>query len=233
MVAATPRNWFHRNTKVSGLARKDRGWSLEFSTSHGAVQRECFDAILMAAPVHITGALLAPVDPDASALMRMEASSAVIVAFGFDHAADAPVPPGFGFLVSPGNNTTTRLMACTFMDQKFPDRVPSDGRLLRAFFGGDAAERLMRSSNDEAAAIARMELAHILGPLAAPRVTVVRRLPLSLPQYCVGHLERMAELDARINALEGLHLLGNAYRGVGLPDLIRDARAVARSVLSA
>ena len=58
--------------------------------------------------------------------------------------------------------------------------------------------------------------------------TVVRRWPRSLPQYGVGHLERMAELEERVHALDGLSLLGNGYRGVGLPDLIRDARAAAR-----
>jgi oxygen-dependent protoporphyrinogen oxidase len=123
----------------------------------------------------------------------------------------------------------SRLMACTFTDQKYSDRVPEEGRLLRAFFGGEAAERMMRCGNDEIAAVGRMELARILGPLPEPRVTVVRRLPLSLPQYAVGHLERMAELDARIAELGGLWLLGNGYRGVGLPDLIRDARVAARA----
>jgi oxygen-dependent protoporphyrinogen oxidase len=116
------------------------------------------------------------------------------------------------------------------MDQKFFHRVPAGGRLLRAFFGGRAAERVLRCGNDETAAIARMELARILGPLPEPRVTVVRRLPLSLPQYAVGHLERIAELEERLSGLEGLWLLGNGYRGVGLPDLIRDSRAAARSV---
>jgi oxygen-dependent protoporphyrinogen oxidase len=76
-----------------------------------------------------------------------------------------------------------------------------------------------------------MELARILQPLPEPRITVIRRLPLSLPQYAVGHLERMDQLKDRINALQNLHLLGNGYRGVGLPDLVRDSRATARSVL--
>jgi oxygen-dependent protoporphyrinogen oxidase len=76
-----------------------------------------------------------------------------------------------------------------------------------------------------------MELAHILGSLPEPRITVIRRLPLSLPQYAVGHLERMQELQDRIDALQDLYLLGNGYRGVGLPDLVRDSRAAARSVL--
>jgi oxygen-dependent protoporphyrinogen oxidase len=101
---------------------------------------------------------------------------------------------------------------------------------LRAFFGGDAAEQLMLCGNDEAASVARLELAHILGPLPEPQVIVVRRWPKSLPQYAVGHLERMKELDERIQKLNGLCLLGNGFRGVGLPNLIRDARAAARQI---
>jgi oxygen-dependent protoporphyrinogen oxidase len=65
-------------------------------------------------------------------------------------------------------------------------------------------------------------------PLPAPVLTVVRRWPRSLPQYAVGHLERAAELEARIAKLPGLTLLGNSLHGVGLPDLIRDARKAAR-----
>jgi len=64
--------------------------------------------------------------------------------------------------------------------------------------------------------------------LPEPQMTVVRRWPRSLPQYAVGHLERMIELAERVKKLDGLWLLGNGYRGVGLPDLIRDARAAAR-----
>ena len=67
------------------------------------------------------------------------------------------MPPGFGFLVPPGRDSL--LLACTFMDQKFTDRVPQGGRQVRAFFGGKAAERLMRCGNDEIASVARLELA--------------------------------------------------------------------------
>jgi oxygen-dependent protoporphyrinogen oxidase len=190
---------------------------------------ERFDAVMMAAPVDVARSLLEPVDERAAQLMEMEASSAVVVGFGFAEAAKFKVPQGFGFLVPPGSDNL--LLACTFVDQKFDDRVPQGGRLVRAFFGGKAAERLMRCGNDETAAVARMELARILGPLPEPQMTVVRRWPRSLPQYGVGHLERMKELDERVRALEGLWLLGNGYRGVGLPDLIRDARAAARLVV--
>jgi oxygen-dependent protoporphyrinogen oxidase len=190
---------------------------------------ERFDAVMLAAPVDVARSLLAPLDERAAQLMEMEASSAVVVGFGFSDSAKFAVPPGFGFLVPSGSDSL--LLACTFVDQKFDDRVPPGGRLVRAFFGGKAADRLMRCGNDETAAVARMELARILGPLPEPQMTVVRRWPRSLPQYGVGHLERMGELAERVCGLDGLWLLGNGYRGVGLPDLVRDARAAARQIV--
>ena len=221
MIATIPEDWIRLAAEVRFLSYGDEGWLV--GTARGV---ERFDAVMMAAPVDVARSLLEPVDEHAARLMEMEASSAVVVGFGFADAQKFPVPPGFGFLVPPESNSL--LLACTFVDQKFGDRVPPGGRLVRAFFGGKAAERMMRCGNDETAAVARMELARILGPLPEPQMTVVRRWPRSLPQYGVGHLERMKELDERVSALDGLSLLGNGYRGVGLPDLIRDARVAAR-----
>jgi oxygen-dependent protoporphyrinogen oxidase len=221
MIAAIPEEWIRLGAEVRFVSYGEEGWLVG---TEKAVDR--FDAVLMAAPVDVARSLLNPVDVRAAELMETESSSAVVVAFGFPDAAKFPLPPGFGFLVPPGSGSL--LLACTFVDQKFDDRVPQGGRLVRAFFGGAAAERLMRCGNDETAAVARLELARILGPLPEPQVTVVRRWPRSLPQYGVGHLERMAELDERVSKLDGLCLLGNGYRGVGLPDLVREARSAAR-----
>jgi oxygen-dependent protoporphyrinogen oxidase len=221
MIAAIPEDWVRLGAEVRFVSYSEEGWLV--GTARGV---ERFDAMMMAAPVDVARALLAPVDERAAQLMEMDASSAVVVGFGFSNATTFRVPPGFGFLVPPESDSM--LLACTFVDQKFDDRVPPGGRLVRVFFGGKAADRLMHCGNDETAAVARMELAHILGPLPEPQMTVVRRWPRSLPQYRVGHLERMKELNERVKALEGLWLLGNGYRGVGLPDLIRDARAAAR-----
>jgi oxygen-dependent protoporphyrinogen oxidase len=221
MIAAIPEDWVRLAAEVRFVSCEDEGWLV--GTTRGV---ERFDAVMMAAPVDVARSLLKPLDERAAELMEMEASSAVVVGFAFADAEKFAVPPGFGFLVPPESDNL--LLACTFVDQKFDGRVPQGGRLVRAFFGGKAAERMMGCGNDETAAVARMELARILGPLPEPQTTVVRRWPRSLPQYGVGHLERMAELEKRVHALDGLSLLGNGYRGVGLPDLIRDARAAAR-----
>ena len=165
----------------------------------------------MAAPADVARRLLRPVDLWMAELMEMEASSAVVVGFCF--AESFELPPGFGFLVPPGEGSL--LLACTFTDQKYAGRVPEGGRQVRAFFGGKAAERLMGCGNDEIAAVARLELGKMIGPLPEAVVTVVRRWPRSLPQYGVGHLERMEALGRRAEAVGRLRLLGNGYRGVG------------------
>jgi oxygen-dependent protoporphyrinogen oxidase len=224
LVSAVPKDWIRLGTSVASIARTNEGWRLRTPT-----EEQAFDALLLAVPADVAMSLIQPLDAQAAELTEMDASSAVVVAFGFPSANELHTPPGFGFLVPEGSGS--RLLACTFVDQKFADRVPPQGKLLRVFFGGEAAKRMMRCGNDEVAAIARLELAHILGPLPEPQVTVIRRWPRSLPQYAVGHLERMKQLDKRVQALGKLHLLGNGYRGVGLPDLIRDARAAARELV--
>jgi oxygen-dependent protoporphyrinogen oxidase len=218
MKAELPPQWLKMSTQVTSLARNGEGWT---------VDGEPFDAVLMALPAHAARPLLAPVSPRMAELLTLDASSAVIVALAFtEHFA---LPRGFGFLVPAGEANS--LLAATFVDQKFSGRVPQGGRLLRAFFGGDQAPRVAALTDAEVAELARRELEKVLGKLPDPSFTVVRRWPRSLPQYEVGHLERMAEVDSLCRELPGLWLLGNAYRGVGLPDLIRDARAAAKEFL--
>jgi oxygen-dependent protoporphyrinogen oxidase len=123
-----------------------------------------------------------------------------------------------------------QLLACTFVDQKFPHRAPNGARVLRAFFGGESATSLSSQSDEEIAKVALTQLRNILGSIPEPAFQTVRRLPRSVPQYEVGHLERIAKLEELVAQIPGLHLLGNAYHGVGIPDLIRDARATARAI---
>jgi len=103
---------------------------------------------------------------------------------------------------------------------------------MRLFFGGAAGARLQGDDDDALVDRARGQAEAILGiTLPQARITLVRRWPRSLPQYLVGHGERIQRLQDRVDAMPGLMLLGNAYRGVGLPDLIRDGRTAARSLV--
>lgn len=275
LVAQLPPAWLRLNTTVVAIRPLQQDAEARWSvTSTFAGQRtvEQFDSVLLALPADAARSLLQTIDPVAAKLLPGESSSALLVAYAFADASQVPVPPGFGLLVPPASgklsnpfhteqseqeyqpddadaepHTLTLLQACTFVDQKFADRVPPGGRLLRAFFGGSAASRLAACNNDEVSAIGRLELARVLhsythaaaplrqpapSPLPEPLITVVRRLPRSLPQYAVGHLERASAVSARLSALRGLVLLGNSLNGLGIPDVIRDARNAAAAVLA-
>ena len=219
-------------TEIVSLRREQASWTL--MTARG--ESETFDHVLLATPARVTRALLAPLHAEAAALLPQEATSAVVVALCFDRAASERmrIPRGFGFLVPPGKAVSEEpeLLAGTFMDQKFPHRAPPGCAFLRGFFGGAAAPHMMDWDDARIVQAARARFSRLLGPLPEAAVAVVRRWPCSLPQYSVGHPQRMLLLAQCIEQLPGLSLIGNAYHGVGIPVLIQHARQAARDAVT-
>jgi oxygen-dependent protoporphyrinogen oxidase len=237
LVVRLPMERVRLRRRAYSLKREGKLWCLRTAAADStAKSKRHFQHVMLAAPVDAARALLLPLEAHAAALIPSDASSAVLVAMGWESEASNSihVPEGFGFLVPEGSTETT-LLAATFVDQKYSHRAPQGGRILRAFFGGRNAEAMLNAPDEAVIAAAHAQLSRILGPLPAPvaALTTVRRWPRSLPQYEVGHMERMAELDELVVRLGGLTLLGNGYRGVGVPDLIRDARAAARNIAEA
>lgn len=244
LIARLPPERLHLNHPAFSLKREGKLWCLRYNTPSerdvpGKAKKH-FKHLILAAPADVTRRLLEPRDPEAAALLPTDSSSAVLAAFTWpaEVARTFTLPPGFGFLVPQTETELTHettephLLAATFVDQKFPHRAPAGARILRAFFGTGSAEYFRGASDTAVASTALAQLSRILGPLPAPEHTAVRRWPRSLPQYEVGHKERMAELQRRSAAQPNLLLLGNSYNGVGLPDLIRDARALVRDLLT-
>jgi oxygen-dependent protoporphyrinogen oxidase len=221
MAQTLPAASIRLNAQVKQIERTRHGWSID---------GESFDHLMLALPVHHAARLMAATDARMGELIVQPTSSAIIVGFGYLPDNAPATPKGFGFLSPEGE--ACKLLAGTFSDQKFAHRAPEGGRSLRAFFGGKEAEALQHESDKTIITAATREMEKVLGPLPQLAIAFARRMPCSLPQYGVGHGERMAELQERVNALGTLHLLGNGYRGVGLPDLIRDGRAAARELLA-
>jgi len=197
-----------------------------------------YDALIVATPAHVSQRLLRSVHEGFESLLAMDATSAIVIALAFhpEQAKRLKIPRGFGYLVPQrpsvrAMDTDPQLLACTFVDQKFAHRAPEGAVLLRAFFGGDTAPALMGESDASLVALATRRLSQSLGRLPEPDITLVRRWPFSLPQYAVGHLDRMAKLSELTGSFPALHLIGNAYHGVGLPDLIRQGRGTARRII--
>jgi oxygen-dependent protoporphyrinogen oxidase len=219
-------------TSVGGIRRTAWGWTIE-----AAGVSEDYDALVMASPAWAAGALLAPVDAQLGDELRaIPYSSSITVNLVYDASQLGPLPEGFGFLVPASEGRT--MLACTFGHRKFLGRTPPGKAVLRAFLGGIRNEHLLTEPDDTLVAIVRRELAEILGDKTVPRnlepeYAQVTRWPSAMAQYSVGHQERIARIRERAGALPGLHLIGNAYDGIGIPDCIRLGRNAAKVLAEA
>jgi oxygen-dependent protoporphyrinogen oxidase len=252
MVSHIPEKGIHCRSHIEAVEPTANGWRVhgDMQSAKGHELDFMFDALLIATPAKTTAGLLRPLDASMAELLPQHSSSAIVVNFGFmpEQVNAMQIPRGFGFLVRQRDNAEPvasessrrsleslaqrALLACTFVDQKFQHRAPQGACLLRAFFGGPNADALLHLDDAMLRSLAHAALGCILGKLPEPAVSLVRRLPDSLPLYRVGHLKRIAELESRAATFPHLYFIGNAYRGVGLPDVIRAARGEARNAIS-
>jgi oxygen-dependent protoporphyrinogen oxidase len=187
--------------------------------------------VIVACPAWAAADALRGVDEKLAALLgTIPYTSSAIVSLMFRADAFDGHKAGTGFLVP--RVERRQLMACTFVGTKFPHRVPADKIALRCFFGGAGNEAALDQSDESLTAVAREELRAILGLTAAPILTEVYRWPRAMAQYVVGHGERLKEIESRTAAIPGLHLAGNAYTGIGIPDCIRMGRQAAARIVA-
>lgn len=181
--------------------------------------------LILACEAHQAAGLARPIDRELSALTGwIPYRSSMTVALGYDRRDLQHPLNGFGFLVP--KKERNRLVACTWVGTKFSDRVPEGMALLRCFLG----EQSLGKSDEQIVAAVLVELREMMGIRARPRFTRIFRWPRSMAQYTVGHAQRLAGIDARLAAIPGLHLAGNGYRGIGIPDCVKMAKQVAEQI---
>jgi len=180
--------------------------------------------VALACESHAAARLTRAMDPAlAESLAGIGYTSSTVIALGFEPASFAKPPQGFGFLVP--RRERRRLVACTFMGTKFPFRAAENRILLRCFIGGTSDDRsLLPAVLDE--------LREMTGLTGAPLFSRVYRWPQSMAQYTVGHQARVAAIETRLRDNAGLHLLGNAYYGVGIPDCVRMGKQLAERLVA-
>jgi oxygen-dependent protoporphyrinogen oxidase len=222
------------STSVSSLLRNPAGDGAAdpfWKVSLPDLPDEAYDAVILTLPTYKAADLLNDESFTnlARALRDIEyASSAVVVTThrlsDFRHSLDA-----FGLVVPAIENR--KVLAVSFTSRKFLGRAPDGHVLLRTFVGGAMQPELLEHSDAEITEFVHQELSAMLGMTATPAFSQVVRHQRAMPQYHVGHLARVDEIERLTAPHTGLHLAGSAYFGVGLPDSIASGRAAADRIL--
>ena len=220
------------DSPVQAVQRQDRGWIVS-----AGYASDRFDAVIVATPATAAAPLLEIASADLAAELRaIPYSSSVTVTLGFDKDKDknkdvrVVLPPGFGFLVP--RSEGKRMLAATFVHNKFSHRAPEDRALIRCFLGGSRDEQVLQLTDEAILGIVRDELREIVGLKAEPLFTRIYRWRGAMAQYTIGHLDRLERIESLLKPLPGLALAGNGYRGIGVPDCVRLGEEAVQQVLA-
>lgn len=220
-----PRQSLRLGAPVEALGHVAEGWRVQA----GGETLEA-DAIVVAVPAWMAARLLEPLDARLGAELRaIDYASTATVSLAFPAAAVAGRLPGFGFVVPAIEGRP--LIACTFSSRKYAGRAPDDHELLRAYVGGARRPEMAEMPDAPLVATVRDELRLLLGITAEPTLVRVHRHARAMPQYAVGHLDRVADIERRVATVPGLAVAGAAYRGVGIPDCVRSGEAAADALV--
>jgi oxygen-dependent protoporphyrinogen oxidase len=189
----------------------------------------CADGIVLTAPAFQAARIVRAVDTqlaDHLASIAYSSAATVNLAYRREHI---PHPlNGFGFVVPHIEHRS--IIATSFSSVKYADRAPEGHVLLRAFVGGALQKELFDLDDAMMEGVVRQELRQLLGVQAAPLFVRIARYPRSMPQYLVGHLTLVEQIERRIALHPGLALAGSAYRGVGIADCVRGGEAAAEAI---
>lgn len=211
---------------LSVIPGAERQWAVR---TEGAGTIEA-DAVIVATPAAEAARLLRDIAPAAAdGISAIRTVSTGTIAIAYRTADLPPLPPGSGLLVPTAERRP--INAVTVVSAKWEGRAPSGWTLLRVFFGGARSAQTWELDDEQVMRVAREELQALLGITAAPLFERVERWPDANPQYDVGHLDRVARIEAGLPL--GLFVAGAPYRGVGIPDCIRQGEVAAEGALAA
>ena len=226
LVARLDRKALRTSSPVQRVVAENGGWTVS-----AGYQSDHFDAVVIATPAPAAASVLRLSNETlASELSGIRYSSSVTVTLGYDETVRRSLPPGFGFLVP--RSEGRRMLAATFVHNKFPHRAPENRALVRCFLGGARDEKILEVKEDDILRIVRDELKQIVGITAEPLFARVYKWRRAMAQYEVGHLERLQRIQKLCGDLPGLVLAGNAFTGIGVPDCVRSGTQAADQLSS-
>ncbi|MBI2826616.1 MAG: protoporphyrinogen oxidase [Planctomycetia bacterium] len=239
VAARLPAGTVRLNSAVTRVTpRAGGGWEVWLDSGGqgaGGVERAgaafACEAVILAVAAPLAGRLVEPFDTAlAASLAGIPYAGTAIVLVGYDDGQLARPLDGFGFVVPDVEHRP--ILSASFSSVKFPGRAPDGKTLVRVFIGGAMRPDLATAPEEELRRIAASELAALLGAKGDPVFLGIAPWPAAMPQYHLGHLERVAEIEKRVAAWPNFALAGNAYRGVGVPHCIKSGEAAAERVVA-
>jgi protoporphyrinogen/coproporphyrinogen III oxidase len=195
-----------------------------------AQTQDSFDAVILAAPAPQAATIVESFDRSlAGELRSIPYAGTAIALVAYAEGQIARPLDGFGFVVPQIDGR--RILSTSFSSVKYVGRAPRGHVLLRVFLGGAARPELVAASDEELRAIVFDELGQLLGIRGEPSLFQVARWPNAMPQYHLGHLQRVARIDVALERWPGLQLAGNAFHGVGIPHCIHSGEQAAERVM--
>ena len=194
VAASLPAGAVRVNTRVTRFERRDATWRIATATDSNEFE---FDAVVLAIPASAAADLLAAsAAPLSAELAAIPYASTAVVSLAYDRSQIAHPLDGFGFVVPAIEGR--RILSASFSSQKFPGRAPADKVLLRIFIGGACQPEYLKRSDAELQQLAAEEIADLLGASGQPLFATIARWPQSMPQYHLGHLDRVAKIESRV-----------------------------------
>lgn len=210
---------------VSGI--KEQGGKYAIRMENGETLEA--DSVILSTPAYISASLLNDMDSElAEKLRSVPYVSTATVSMAFKKA-EVTLPRSFGFVIPKVEHR--RIMAATFTSQKFPGRCSDDHVMIRCFVGGSKNEDLVEQNDEEMLKMVLGELKDIIRVNAKPVLSRVYRWRKAMPQYTIGHLDRVQTIFEMVHKHPGLYITGSAYNGIGISDSIREGEITAKKVL--
>ncbi|MGI8861867.1 MAG: protoporphyrinogen oxidase [Gaiellaceae bacterium] len=207
-----------------GVRRSDHGYEVTLD----AGERVHSDGVVLCVPAFAAAELLADLDSDlAAAHAEIPYASTAVVSLAYRDGDVVHPLDGYGYVVPRAEGS--EMLACTWTSSKWEGRAPDGFVLIRVYAGRFGGRDVVEDSDDELVGLARDEL-RLLGIEAEPHLSRIDRWPLGMPQYVLGHPERLKRIESALADHPGLALAGAAYRGVGIPDCIHSGEEAARSL---
>jgi oxygen-dependent protoporphyrinogen oxidase len=195
----------------------------------GSRERLTCERLIIATPARAAGSLVSNLSHELSRLLdEIEYPPLAILCLAYQSSSITVPLDGFGFLAAPSEGLN--ILGCVWNSSLFAGRAPKGTALLTVFIGGARKPDAARLADAELVSTAHSELQRALGISSEPLVIAITRYERSIPQYNLGHAERIRQVDSLLASTPGLNLIGNYLHGVSTGDCIKEADRVAREI---